>query len=170
MQLVVLLDIHHSQQYTSYLASLQHSHLVHKLWWGWFHCEHVQCSFGISLLVPEYHPSGTLAPAPLLEHTFQSRPHLVGEIGILHYKHIDHLHCDIRVSTSTLSCSQRMVLYELFWSQNQCRGTFLSLLCNCQCRKVHISCHSQCLKYGGIPAQMGSDRLNVGSDKTHVGQ
>jgi len=28
----------------------------------------------------------------------------------------------------------------------------------------------QCLKYGGITAQMGSDKLNVGSDKTHVGQ
>jgi len=27
-----------------------------------------------------------------------------------------------------------------------------------------------CLKYGGITAQMGSDKLNVGSDKTHVGQ
>jgi len=30
--------------------------------------------------------------------------------------------------------------------------------------------NSQCLKYGGITAQMGSDKLNVGSDKTHVGQ
>ena len=29
---------------------------------------------------------------------------------------------------------------------------------------------SQCLKYGGVTAQMGSDKLNVGSDKTHVGQ
>jgi len=28
----------------------------------------------------------------------------------------------------------------------------------------------QCLKYGGITAQMGSDKINVGSDKTHVGQ
>jgi len=33
-----------------------------------------------------------------------------------------------------------------------------------------ISCRSQCLKYGGITAQMGRDKLNVGSDKTHVGQ
>ena len=28
----------------------------------------------------------------------------------------------------------------------------------------------QCLKYGGITTQMGSDKLNVGSDKTHIGQ
>ena len=28
----------------------------------------------------------------------------------------------------------------------------------------------QYIKYGGITAQMGSDKLNVGSDKTHVGQ
>ena len=28
----------------------------------------------------------------------------------------------------------------------------------------------QCLKYGGITVHMGSDKPNVGSDKTHVGQ
>ena len=51
-----------------------------------------------------------------------------------------------------------------------CHGTGILEDLGRQISAENIHQKVQCLKYGDITAQMGSDKLNVGSDKTHVGQ